>query len=133
MSARPGAGESLRLELESLEYRLTNPGADETRDSLGALLAEDFREYGSSGRRYDAAAVVAALLAGGRSAVRFEDYHVRMLGRDVALVTYLARTTPGPRWVPPAWRSSLWQHRDGGWRLVFHQGTRADAAQSTSP
>jgi len=126
MGAAKPAGERLRRELEALEKRLTNPGPEETRDSLAALLAHDFREYGSSGRTYDAAAVVAALLKGGRSVVRFDEYRVRRLGRDVALATYVARTAAGARWVPPALRSSLWQRNGGVWRLVFHQGTRED-------
>ena len=129
MTARTSRGERLQHALESLEYRLTNPGAEETRDSLAALLAGDFREYGSSGRSYDGTAVVAALMAGGRSVVRFEDFRVRTLGRDVALVTYVARTAAGPRWVPPSRRSSVWERRAGEWRLVFHQGTRADAGE----
>jgi hypothetical protein len=132
VSARLSKDEKLRRDIEAFEERLTNPGPDETRENLGALLAEDFREYGSSGRGCDAAAVVEALMAGDRSSVQFEGYRVRALGRDVALATYLARTAPGPRWVPPALRRSPWQRRDGAWRLVFHQSTRADAAESAS-
>jgi len=126
MAAAYTRSDRLRRELERLENRLTNPGPEETRESLAALLAEDFREYGSSGRTYDSAAVVAALMKGGRSAVHFDDYRVRRLGRDVALATYVARTAAGARWVPPALRSSLWQRSAGTWRLVFHQGTRAE-------
>ena len=129
MAVKVDRGERLQHALEVLEYRLTNPGPEETRDSLAALLAEDFREYGSSGRIYDGAAVVTALLAGGRSIVRFEDFRARALGRNVALATYLARTAAGPRWVPPSRRSSLWERRAGTWRLVFHQGTRADPGE----
>jgi hypothetical protein len=107
MTATPTGGDRLRLEIGDREERLTNPGPEETRESLGAPLADDFREYGSSGRRFGAAAVLEALLAGGRSPGRREDHRVRELGRDVALASYLARTAAGPRWAPPSLRSSL--------------------------
>ena len=49
------------------EERLAMPTASESRASLAALLAADFREFGSSGRIYGAATTLAALTAGGAS------------------------------------------------------------------
>ena len=37
-------------QLQVLEERLAVPGVEETRETLGALLAAEFREIGSSGR-----------------------------------------------------------------------------------
>jgi hypothetical protein len=132
MHQRPGRGDRLRLESEGREERLTNPGPDETGDSLAALPADDVRGYGSSGRRFDAAAARDALLAGGRSPLRREACRVRPPGRDAALATGLARTAPAARRVPPSLRSSLRQRHAGTWRLVFHRVTRADAAEPHS-
>ena len=50
-----------QLEIRTLEERLANPGPGETSGSLGAIVADDFREFGSSGRIFDAAAVLGTL------------------------------------------------------------------------
>ena len=114
---------TLEAELEALEGRLANP-SDETHDSLAALLAPGFREYGSSGREYDAETVLEGLLAQERPKVRFTNFRVVRVGVDAALVTYVSHMAPGPGSKPPALRSSLWQRHGGSWQLLFHQGTR---------
>jgi hypothetical protein len=91
---------------------------------LAALLAAEFREFGSSGRIYDLADTLEALVAGGRPALKFEDFAVQPVSWDAVLVTYISRSVSGPGWKPPALRSSLWVRRSDRWRLVFHQGTR---------
>jgi hypothetical protein len=113
-------------ELEALERRLTNPDSHETRESLGALLAPGFREYGSSGRAFAAGEVLEGLLTAKRSAVRFEDFHVLPVSLSATLVTYRSRSEPGVGWKPPALRSSLWVSQGQSWQLLFHQGTRID-------
>ena len=120
-----GDGErEIQTELRVLEERLAMPLASESRESLGALLAPDFREFGSSGRIYDLSATLDALVPGGRPRVALEDFAATSVADGVVLVTYLSRSVPGPGWKPPALRSSLWVRRDQRWELKFHQGTR---------
>lgn len=89
---------------------------------LGALVADDFLEFGRSGRVYDAASIRALLAAGKPSELAFEprSFTVDLLAPDVALVTYEigmpARTN----------RASVWVRRDGRWLIRFHQGTPAE-------
>jgi hypothetical protein len=123
MSTINTADENLFAELRALEIRLTNPGPEETRESLGELFVPAFREYGSSGREYDAAAVLDALLKPGRAEIRFEDFRAVLVARDVVLLTYVSHAAPGRGWKRPARRSSLWRREAGAWRIVFHQGT----------
>ena len=47
-----------QFEIRTLEERLANPGPGESALSLAAMFAEDFREFGSSGRILDAATVL---------------------------------------------------------------------------
>ena len=116
--------EAMEQELRMLEERLAMPASSETRESLAALLAADFREFGASGRAYDLATTLDALLAGGRPALKFEDFSAVAVSPDTALVTYVSRSVSGPGWKPPALRSSLWVRRSARWQLLFHQGTR---------
>ena len=114
----------MEQELRTLEERLAMPAASESRESLAALLAAEFREFGSSGRIYDLANTLEALVAGNRPALKFEDFSVQPVSGGAVLVTYVSRSVSGPGWKPPALRSSLWVRRSDRWQLVFHQGTR---------
>jgi len=116
--------ESFAAELRALEERLAMPAAAESRESLAQLLAPDFREFGSSGKIHDLATTLEALIPGGRTALKFEDFAVRSVSDDAVLVTYISRSLSGPGWKPPALRSSLWVRREHQWQMLFHQGTR---------
>jgi len=121
-----------QIEIRALEERLANPPAGESRESLAATFATDFREFGSSGRVFDAEMVLGAL--GGvaqrpsRAPISLEGFRAERVAPNVILATYLARVAAGPGWKPPTLRSSLWCKRDGRWQIVFHQGTPTPAA-----
>jgi hypothetical protein len=122
--------ETIEAELRVLEERLAMPAPSESHDTLGALLAPGFREFGSSGRIYDAASTLDAQIPGGRPRGMLEDFKAASLAEGVVLVTYLSRSVAGPGWKPPALRSSLWMRRPSGWQMVFHQGTRLPAEKA---
>ena len=124
--------ETIEAELRVLEERLAMPAPSESRDTLGALLAPGFREFGSSGRVYDAASTLDVLIPGGRPRVMLEDFKAASVAEGVVLVTYLSRSVAGPGWKPPALRSSLWIRRASGWQMVFHQGTRLPAEEAST-
>jgi hypothetical protein len=99
-------------------------------DTLGALLAPEFREFGSSGCVYDAASTLDVLVPGGCPRIMLEDFMAASVAEGVVLMTYLSRSVAGPEWKPPALRSSLWTRRASGWQMVFHQGTRLPAEEA---
>jgi hypothetical protein len=90
--------------------------------AMAALLAEDFEEIGSSGRRYDRAAVLAALGTAKLDAAEIANFSLRQLAADLALVNFRTRLQRGDI-VLRSLRSSLWRREDGMWRMAFHQGT----------
>jgi hypothetical protein len=95
---------------------------------LAGLLADDFEEFGASGRRWDRAAVLGMLERAPTTDVTIGAFTTTPLGEHVILVTFLtASSSPGIA-TRHAWRSSLWVHRDGRWRLRFHQATPTTAA-----
>lgn len=116
-----------QLEIRALEERLANPDAEDFPGALAALFGADFREFGSSGRVFDAATVMVAVTNAtkrtGRAGISLEGFRVDKVAPNVVLATYLSRVAPGPGWKPPSLRSSLWCKREGRWQIVFHQGT----------
>lgn len=87
-------------------------------DTVSSLLAEDFREFGKSGRVYDREETLAALASTSLAPVMMEDFQAALLSDTVALVTYRAK-----RDGVESLRSSIWVKRDERWQIVFHQGT----------
>ena len=110
--------------LKQLEEALLSNAVRKDPEQLAALLAEDFREFGSSGRTFSKAAILDDLRTESPDRqVTLSEFSCCLLAPEIALVTYqTVRITPA---APPfrANRSSVWVLRDGRWQIVFHQGT----------
>ena len=91
-------------------------------DAIAALLASDFEEIGSSGRRYDRDSMLAALGTARLDAAEITDFSLRLLAADLALVNFRTRVRCGGI-VLHSLRSSLWRREHDAWRIAFHQGT----------
>ena len=107
-----------------LEERILLPEIRSSPEALSDLLADDFTEFGSSGRRYAKEDILKALAV--ESDLRFElsDFALRTLAPGVAMATYQVQqstTSGGP--ISRSLRSSIWVLRDGRWQMLFHQGT----------
>ena len=109
--------------LEDLECQLLEPQVRKS-ELVSKLLADDFREFGSSGKQFTKTQVVAALQAEALVEVTASEFKVQLLSPQVALVTYRLQR----HGKPPIYtlRSSTWQQREGQWQLIFHQGTLAN-------
>lgn len=97
-----------------------------------ALLADDFVEFGSSGKVWDKPSIVASMrMETPAERITVEDFAARELAPDVVLVTYISRRGKKPAGGPPAFsalRSSIWKRVDGKWQMIFHQGTKTLAS-----
>ena len=114
--------QDLAAHLFHLEQQLLQPSVRRNPTALTSLLAQDFREFGSSGRIYTRQQVSDALAAESPRTITLSDTYCQQLAEDIALLTYRStRTIP----LPPthALRSSLWIYRDHRWQMIFHQGT----------
>ena len=114
----------MEQELRRLEESHLRPEVRSSPEATRALLAEDFVEFGSSGRVLDRAAVEASVAGQPAFGSRIDDFVVRALSRDAALTTYRLSAWPvsgGPAKV--TLRSSVWVRREGRWVMLFHQGT----------
>jgi len=109
-------------DIEKLFELETSLHKKEIRNSpaaVAALLADDFIEFGSSGKVYDKSAIIELLrteTVAPDQKITVENFVVRALSPNVALVTYLASKR--------ALRSSIWRLSDSRWEMIFHQGTR---------
>lgn len=112
--------------LKSLEEQLLQPATRRSPEAVAAMLADDFREFGASGRIYTKSEVLAQLAAEPPSAFTLTDFGCQFLSPAMAHVTYCsARVAAYDASAPVcALRSSLWVLREGRWQMLFHQGTR---------
>jgi hypothetical protein len=114
-------------ELLKLESNLHKRDVRSSARAVSELLADEFVEFGSSGRIFNKSAIIDALAAeSGDLQVFVDDFAVRELAPNLALVTYVVAKPSGQpaAMVRTSLRSSIWQMRDGRWQMIFHQGTR---------
>jgi hypothetical protein len=118
--------EKASARLRMLEESLLDSNVRHDGNRLRELLAEDFLEFGSSGRVWTRRAIIEML----DTETNFyppaiEEFQCSFLSEQVALVTYRTvrnDTKAGERLA--SLRSSIWTFVDGDWRMRFHQGTR---------
>ena len=117
---RPLAPEALAAQLRRLEEELHTACA-RTSARCSQLLADEFIEFGSSGRIYGKADVIAAWQDEAPAGISVEEFRIEPLAPGVVLVAYRALR----RGRPPvlSLRSSIWRQQGDQWRMLFHQGT----------
>ena len=107
----------IRDELLRLESALASRDPACVDGGLMSLIADDFLEFGQSGRVWTARSIHEAVEVPPGDPAQIEDFEVAELAEGVVLATYVM---PG---TPPVNRSSIWVRRDGRWLIRFHQGT----------
>lgn len=110
-------------ELSAREPIFHRPAFARTVEEFAALMADDYWEVGASGKVYDRAFILAHLAASPPVDAEAEDWRVsdfgvRSVGKDTFLATY--QLAQGPRL---SRRATLWQHAEGEWKILYHQGT----------
>lgn len=124
---RPSNGTgAAAAQLRKLEESLLDTEVRRDRKKMRSMLAENFLEFGSSGRIWTRNSII-ELLSQETAFVppAIEDFHCAFLTDDVTLVTYrTVRTDSETGEVLISLRSSIWMNDSGTWRMRFHQGTR---------
>ena len=119
-------GDEVAEHLRKLEQSLLQPAVRRNRTRLMELLADDFREFGSSGRMWTRKTII-DLLAKETAFVPpdIEEFECSLLTPELALVTYrTARFDEKTGERLASLRSSIWSRVAGDWKMRFHQGTR---------
>lgn len=110
--------------IRDLETELLRPDVRSNSGRVSELLADDFVEFGESGKRYTKQDVLSALQKPADLKYSILDFSALEISSDVVLATYRAQKEDletGRRTF--SLRSSLWRNRNGRWEMVFHQGT----------
>jgi hypothetical protein len=116
---------SIRDHILALEQSLLDPRFRHSPTELEQLLADDFREYGSSGSTYSKRDVITRLQYESPQLMSLADFHLLHLASDVVLATYrVARQAPPVAGPSHSLRSSIWKLNLDKWQLLFHQGTQ---------
>ena len=110
-------------ELQRLEEEILRPDVRRSPEAMAALLAEDFREFGQSGRVYDKASILATVAQSDEAQLSLSQFAATALAPSVVLVTYQSTQRDASGKVRQALRSSIWRRTEQGWELVFHQDT----------
>lgn len=118
--------ETLTAHIREIEERLLQPQYRESAAELDRVLADDFVEFGASGRTWTKSQVIADLTTSDSTpdVYRFAtDFRTKILADGLVLATYrCVRSTPGAE-DAFSWRSSIWRDTGDMWHMVFHQGT----------
>ncbi len=116
--------ESLEAEFRTLEERHLRPEIRKSIEKLDALLADDFVEFGSSGNIYTKPQVLDAVPLSSLGSAVLSGFQVKQLAPDLVLAFYqlAAQNDHNPE-MSYSLRSSIWKRFQGGWQMVFHQGT----------
>ena len=116
--------DSIEEHLKELEQRLLKPEVRKSAAEVGALLADDFKEFVSTGQIYNKAQIIELLQKAPTADSALTDFKTLMLAPDVALATFFySREATHDRPAAKSIRSSVWKRIDGRWQMVFHQGT----------
>ena len=120
--------QSVHDRIRELEEQLLLPEVRSSRRSLEELLGDEFIEIASDGNDYTNDQIVDALQAEPPVSRSLAEFRLVALADDVVLATFRStRRGDAAREVVVSLRSSIWKQREGGWQMVFHQGTNCVA------
>jgi hypothetical protein len=113
----------LKEQLLELEEKLLKPEIRTSQYELQKLLADNFFEFGSSGKvlyknegiNKDGIGVVKMTLS---------DFEIHPLSDEIVLTTYRIFNEVNKQ---HTLRSSIWKSINGSWQMIFHQGTKMNS------
>jgi hypothetical protein len=117
------ASPSIEAQLRYLEEQLLLPEVRQSAKRVAALLADDFVEFGSSGRMFGKKRILALLRNETPVKRSLSRFGAMALSENIVLVRYRATRRIGRGRSVRSLRSSIWRRTNGQWRMVFHQGT----------
>jgi hypothetical protein len=116
------ADNNLKDHIRQLEESLLNPEVRSSRAQLKKILADDFFEFGSSGKvLYKEEDISDNGI--GIVKMKLSDFEIHPLSDDIVLATYRIFNEISDQL---SLRSSIWKLNEGVWKMVFHQGTKTE-------
>lgn len=115
--------------LQKLEEALWRSETRFDPDFMERVLAEDFSEFGRTGRTYTRQEIITSPSQPIDAVLPLPNFQARLLTDDIALINYNSVTTYAGI-VEYGRRTSIWNRTPDGWKLRFHQGTPYQPDQS---
>jgi hypothetical protein len=125
----PQISDKDRHSLQQLEEDLWRQETRFDVPYMEKVFAEDFVEFGRSGRTNTRQQILNHSSEPIEAVLPLQDFNIRLLTVDVALVTYNSAVTYDGV-VEYGRRASIWSRSPTGWQLRFHQGTPYTPANS---
>ena len=111
---------SLKELLLQLEKKLLEPEIRTSKEELSNLLADNFFEFGSSGKvLYKDENIGEMSLSVVQ--MKLSDFEIHPMSEEIVLTTYRIYNEMNNQ---HSLRSSIWKLIDGRWKMHFHQGTK---------
>ena len=117
---------SVADKLRAFEEQLLQTDFRRNRKAVSKLLANDFREFGSSGRVWNKQQILDQLETEPGFHAAIQDFQAIELVSGVFLVTYTAGVDRTGAETAASLRTSIWIMRNGRWQMILHQGTRTN-------
>ncbi|HAT7072934.1 TPA: GNAT family N-acetyltransferase [Legionella pneumophila] len=115
--------EELPKLIYKLELSLLNQTIRQSKSKLNQLIADEFVEFGKSGKVYKQHNILDSLPFEKTRTVSVLDFEVKELSQNVILAMYKAIENDAV-----SLRSSIWKLYGDEWRIIFHQGTKIPEA-----
>ena len=110
--------------IKVLELELLQPGVIKSKERLNELIADNFLEIGASGKNYSKQDILNKLPQQPETKLALQDFNTIEISPDTILATYQVEKESGEKnGKSISSRSSIWQNKDGEWKIIFHQGT----------
>jgi len=116
----------LKTIIFDLETSLLKPEIRSSASDLDLLLADDFREFGSSGEIYDKKLILERLPKDTQiSPAEFlvSGFEIKELAENIILATFKTDKTLSDKSHVVSLRTSIWRKNNNSWQMIFHQGT----------
>lgn len=116
--------EKIKNTIYELETSLLKPEVRSSFDQLNHLLADDFKEFGSSGLIYTKQDVLERLpLNRDKIVYIVSDFEIKILSEEIVMTNFKTDRVINDTEKVSSLRTSLWRKEESGWRIFFHQGT----------
>ncbi|MEH2173732.1 nuclear transport factor 2 family protein [Nostoc sp.] len=109
-----------------LEERLLQPDVRKSAKDIMDLLADEFIEFGSSGRVFNKQQIIESLQNEPIQPLTqrlITEFKTLVLATGVVLVTYRIVRHISDEQPVHSLRSSIWKLNNDRWKMIFHQGT----------
>ncbi|WP_226671598.1 DUF4440 domain-containing protein [Metabacillus litoralis] len=117
----------LREHLFQLEKNLLKPEIRTSQNELANILADQFFEFGSSGKvLYKDGNIGEEGI--GIVNMKLSDFEIHPLSDEIVLATYRVFNEDTKQ---HSLRSSIWKSINDKWQMVFHQGTKTNSPFSS--